>query len=428
VQPEARIVKKPPTFLPPILIVLAATVLPAFAQGEPEGDEEETSKGGFSVEVGTWIAQPSGLEMEPASINDPRDPFGTRPLAFSDSTKTELYYQLGYELGKEQGRFVAWIYDFNQDDLAMEQATPGVFQFGELLPNQLFAGVNLDGLADAFDAIGDISLNDFKFEYYRTAFDNGRVLGEWFVGWRRVKFDRSLAANYYALVPRLPPLLPPLSPPNPALDPGVDSAGVSSQFDGRGLTAGMQFRIPLVRDRLRLDTGFSFSALRGDMVADYASTTWYYVVPTILGDVLLQPPYAALGEQIPDPVNPANPPVPFASLVQQRSLQTGLSLQGRSTSASIVELDVELRYRAWRGLEVILGFRQTRYDDVAVDLRKKTGISPLGTSDIEVFFVNTSGQTFLLTSPELIFNVEDETEVDRSVTFEGFYLGVGYTF
>ena len=75
-----------------------------------------------------------------------------------------------------------------------------------------------------------------------------------------------------------------------------------------------------------------------------------------------------------------------------------------STTSLILETYLGVRWQVWSELELIGGFRNTRYTDVGVDLR------PVVTS--------LSGGV----------NLQDVREVDRSVTYEGFYGAVAYRF
>jgi hypothetical protein len=78
-------------------------------------------------------------------------------------------------------------------------------------------------------------------------------------------------------------------------------------------------------------------------------------------------------------------------------VDTGIRSDGVSSTGAVLDVHLGLRWRAWRDLDVIGGFRSTRYENVGVELR-----------------------------PQVLMEVV--TEADRSVTYEGFYGGVAYTF
>ena len=80
-----------------------------------------------------------------------------------------------------------------------------------------------------------------------------------------------------------------------------------------------------------------------------------------------------------------------------------------------------MSWKALRWLDVFLGFRQSRYSDVGMDLRPKaTTASPSAvtvTIDDDIISVSPGGQAI---------NLQDLTEIDRSVEYEGFYGGVEF--
>jgi hypothetical protein len=369
------------------LVVFASAFLPALAQDED--DAEEAGLGDLYAEIEAWVAQPAGLDYFPATETDPQDPFNTQLLTFPTGTSTELRYRAGFELSGNRGGFIlTWF--AHEDRGEMTRATPGDYVFGETLVHPFLAGYHNDGLADGFDATASTDLSDLRIDYYRTAFKTASVEAKWFVGWRRVSHRRTVEASYFGLIDDLPPLTS-----RPDLAPGVDTAYMDSNFDGRGVGAGMDFLMPLWQDKISFEGGFNLAVLRSKTDAVYRSTTYAYTIFIDPDTLILEPPYDFDGT-----VND----VPAIDLIAQEAYEIGLVANNVSSTGNVLEGYVGLRWKAWRGLDVYGGFRSTRYDDVGVDLRPKGNSLYAGV------------------------NVQDITEVDRSATYEGFYAGLAYRF
>jgi hypothetical protein len=86
------------------------------------------------------------------------------------------------------------------------------------------------------------------------------------------------------------------------------------------------------------------------------------------------------------------------------AFEIALAADNLSATSTILEANIGLRGKIWRGLDVFFGLRSANYDNVGVDYRPK----------VLVLDINSNFQT-----------VE---ETDRSVTYEGFYLGLSYQF
>jgi len=397
-----------------VLLLLAMSVLPSPVRAQESEDEEQESGFGHLVaEVSFWIAQPTGLGYSPATESDPTNVFGTAVLTPDIGSQGDQYSRVGYVMPGEMGTFLMSYFRSEQDETTLTGYNPGNFVYGETLAHPLFAGFSYDGLADYFDSTYDTRMTDFRLDFVRKAFERPKMSAEWFLGVRRVKHKRSQSVEYNALIPALPAFLPPLGGPFPALDPSPDTAVMASNFTGRGLEAGMNFKVPLIQKRLTLEGGFSLGLLRGDLDAEYRSQTRYYVLSIQGVDTLLFPPFPELSQ------TRENPPgsgiqTPLAADTQQRTLQVGLSPTNLSTSSQVLETSVGLRWHAWKELTFSLGFRSTRYSDVGLDLRPEVNAVPSA-----VRIVN--GQL-------LGVNLQNFSEIKRSVTYEGVYLGVGYKY
>ena len=395
-----------------VLLVLAAGTQPVVAQ-EADEEEEPTGLGEIFVEAGTWIAQPVGLEFFPVTEANPVNILDTRVLGFPYGTEREPRARIGYKFHRNFGSVVATVYN-NDTTVSMTGESPGLFPFGESLVHPLFAGYRNDGRADAFTANARAQLQDVRVHFYRTAFESPRVRAEWFVGLRRVKQKREMSAAYFGLDPDLPALVPPLTSPRPDLDPAPDLATVTSAYSGRGAEAGMDFHLPLWRDRIEVETGFSIAVLRGEVDSTYVSQTNYYVlaVPNT-PEVILAPPYAELEDTRLDPISML--PIPLVDDIDQRSLELGFTSNNLSTSSQVVETYLGLRYRAWRTLEVFFGFRNARFTDVGIELKPITVVSPTGVA------LDANGNLVGL-------NLDAVEQVKRSVSYEGFYTGLAYRY
>jgi hypothetical protein len=367
------------------LVLSCSTLVPAAAQDE----DEESGFGDLYAQIETWVAQPAGLNYYPATQNDPDDPYNTRLLTFPTGTSTEFRYRAGFELsGNRGGVILTWF--AHQDMREMTRATPGNYIFGETQVHPYLAGYYNDGLADGFDAAAKTTLRDLRIDYYRTAFKTDRVEAKWFVGWRRVSYRRVLDTQYHALIDDLPPLSN-----RPDLEPGVDTAHVESNFSGRGVGAGMDFLMPVWKDKISLEGGFDLAVLRSKTDATYRSTVWAYTIYIDPDTFIMEPPYDFEG-MVGD--------VPAIDLITQEAFATGLVAENLSSTGSVLGGYVGVRWQAWRGLEVFGGFRSTRYDDVGVELRPKSSSLYAG------------------------FNVQDVNRESRSATYEGFYAGLAYRF
>lgn len=372
------------------MFVLAGN--PVRAQEEEKEEYPLHNWGKVYVEIEAWEAQPAGLEFDPATAGDPSNPFATSLRSYSYDTATAARYRAGFAFPKNYGALVGTWYAQGQD-MAIGENSPGDFVFGILLTNPLYAGFANDGLADGYNSTAEVVLRDLRIDYYRKAFSNDRFSANWFIGWRRVQFKRDMSAQYHALGAPLPPLIPPyVSSPRNDLIPLSDLASIGSHWEGRGISAGMDFLMPFVQNKLSVEAGFDLAALRGKTDTSYQSATAYYALMDGNSEQILSSPYDAFN----DPE--------LIGGIEQRMSTVALQAQSRSTTSGILEGYVGLRWHAWKGLSAAIGFRGTYYDNVGVDLRPKTVVTEAG------------------------LNLQDVTETDRSVTYEGFYLALAYAF
>lgn len=370
-------------------------------------------------DLGTWVAQPAGLEYAPATRHDPNNPLATELLEIGFGTETEGRYRVGFHLPAERGTVTGTYYAHSTAGTLGARA-PGQYVFGETLAHPFFAGVNNDQRADAFNAASSASLHDTRLDYSRTAFRTPAIEGRWSIGWRRVGHGRNLVATYPVLVSPLPPLLPPtggacgnpfVQPPVACpLDPLADRAELSSSFEGRGPTGGFDVDFQLWRDRLVLESGLSLTVMRGKTSTSYASTNYLYVCdnPPLEAALLCQngdivgPPYDILSQA----VQVGNNVVPVSSFVVQLPLKIGLSTAQQSATSQVLDVYLGFRWRARHWLDVTGGFRSSRYSDVGRDIRP----------ELTTFSPAAAGSS--------VIGVEDVGEQPRSATYEGFYAGL----
>jgi len=381
------------------LVIALLTVGGAAAQesaGETEASETGSESSGKTIllEAWAWVAQAYGIDYTPATQVDSLVSSQSNLLRFPTGTEARGRYRVAYTFPGRIGEFAITYYS-HEEKPALAAGRPGEFLLGETLVHPLHAGVFDDGLADWVESDTVTRLRDFRIDYYRPAFRNEQASAKWFVGWRRVFHSREIGATYYALAPDLPPVLPPISTLRPDLDPVPDTAFQKSQFEGRGPEAGMDFLVPLWEDRIELEAGFALAVLRGVFETYYTSQTSAYALDLGGGDfVALAPPY--------DEFNDSS----LINDIRQLALPIGLASGRVSGDATAVDAYIGVRWRAWKSLEVLAGFRASRYDDVALELRPKQ----------VTYSING------------VLNVEDVERSLDSAGYEGFYGGLAYRF
>lgn len=364
---------------------------------QAEGVDEQ---GRLLLEIGTWVAQPVGLGYVSSTHYAPSGGFPTaRSLA--SSTDAGNLARVAYRLPDRHGS-VSLDYFGHTDEILDSARNPGSFVYGETLVHPLFAGFRNDGLADGYDYEASTRTRDWSLRYNRTAFSSSSFSGTWHIGWRRLTHDRSQAAAYYTLINDLPPL--PM--PRPDLQPLPDLALLTSKFNGRGLETGFDVEIALIPKKLSFNAGLSAAVLRGKTDASYFSLTSLYIAD-LDGDLfVLGAPYdELLAEYTPEG---ATDPVLLYTLVSQVDVPLALRAQSVATSSHVIDTEISLRYRPRPWMEVFGGFRNAYYGGVGLDLRPES--TAVTTDEFG----------------RLVYNLQDVQEVERSTTYEGFFLGLSF--
>ena len=401
--------------------VMAALLLglpaPAMAEGETEPDEEFDKLGKLYAEVEAWAVQPAGADFKPATVHDPINVFNTRVVGIDPSTENRFRVRAGYRLKDNIGEFLVTYASMSHLD-TLDMLTPGHFIYGILLPSQQYAGVFNNGLADAFTSEAELQTRDFRVDFYRDVFKGHRISSKWFVGYRRVIHKRRMDATYFALAPDIPNVLNPISSVGSdalfvRLQPRADIAQLNSTFNGRGLETGMTFKMNLGSSKkVWAEADYSLAVLRGKSSSEYASVTHRYILTDSGGNFVyeLAPPYDEF-EEFETPGDPSSPTV--AERIRQQNLRAGLVSENDPSVSFVLEMSVSVRWRVWKNLDVFAGVRQSYYDSVGVDLRPRT-VAPAGSAVSD--------------GVALVVNSNDATRDLKSVTYEGLFFGVAYTY
>jgi len=390
------------------VMVSGAALVRAQDSAEATADTEEASeRWHFYLELSAWIAQPTGLEYSVATLLDPSNSLSTQYVNPEESTAAEPYFRMGFELPGNGGDFVLTYFAHEQNN-SLSYLTPGAFVYGEINTSGYLSGVFNNGLADGLQADTRTKLQDIRLDYYRTAFDTKSARGKWFVGYRRVSHLRNLNTSYYALAPNLPPVMPPVSNPIPGLVPRPDTAGMKSEWEGRGLQAGLDVKLPLPGNKVWFETGLAVSVLRGKITTRYVSTTNFYARTNGDSiDQILQPPYDEF-----------NDPVAIAEM-EQLAADVGIQNESEGRDAFALEAWLELRWRFWKYTEFLLGFRNIEYSDVGKDLRTER-VTPNREGTVDG--TKADGTRYVRLLPQTV------ESTDHSANYEGFYIGLGFRY
>jgi hypothetical protein len=340
-------------------------------------------------------------------VLDPTNSLSTRYLNLEESTELEPYFRIGYELPGNGGEFILTYFSHEQDT-ALAQLTPGSFVYGAINTSGYLAGVFNNGLADGFRATTRTKLQDIRLDYYRRAFDTRRAKGKWFIGYRRVSHLRNVNTAYYALAPNLPPLIPPVSDPIASLVPRPDTSSLKSEWEGRGLQAGLDVKLPIKGDRFWFETGIAVAVLRGKITTRYGSTTNFYALTSGEQiDEILQPPYDEFND--PDAI----------AATEQLAADVGIQNEGEGRNALALETWFDLRWRFWKFMQFVVGFRNIEYTDIGKDLRTERVIpNQEGTVD----GTKADGTRFVRLLPQTL------QSTDHSANYEGFYVGLAFRY
>jgi hypothetical protein len=400
------------------ILFLAIAAPTSIVLGQEEAPVEETGSrmGNIYFDIGTWVPQPVGLHYTPATLYDTSTGFGVQSnLELPHSTSDKTLYGLEYRMPSGYGRFVASLYK-HEDVSSMSAYRAAEFIYGESLAHNAFPGVYNNQLADAFVSTASTRLRQWGLDYYRPAFRTPRLAADWFVGWRRVEHERALAAEYFALVPDLPPILPPAcNLPCPDLSPWSDTATVTSDFDGRGITAGIDLEFPLWKNELVFEGKASLTVMRGKLSAGYQGNNSYYILNDGSGiegyesnQILCLTPESCQDDyEIFDMVFVSDNQVVYvADRIAQREAKFAVGSNNSSHTSQLVDLYLGFRWRTpLQRLEVFAGFRQAHYNDIAVELRPVVNVVSVD-----------DGQVML--------GMESLNPTEGSVTYEGFLGGV----
>lgn len=360
-------------------------------QPTPPVERPETR---FLLEIGYLGATTVGGDHRIGTEYSPQT--GTfRTLYLPEDMASGTMYRAGFKLPEDWGEIVGRYWS-SRVQTGTVVSRPGDFAFGitETIP---FAhGVADDGFADAIDASASFKTRDGDLSWRFRLVDAPRFQLHMATGLRKLIHSEDSSISYFALDPGLPSLIEPGGGDlTDLLGPIPDRARTLSEFEGNGLQVGIDALVPLFGDRLQFEAAASIAVLRGTTRSSYATNTSLYVFETGV-------------EQI---------PITFEELVELLELgaygfvsQTTLTLAienpGRSTTASALDLSVGLRSRVWRGIEVALGAKLTRYEDIVYDLRPEApSISPVG-----------------------VFTFGEVEETWRSIGYEAFYASAAYRF
>jgi hypothetical protein len=372
---------------------------------------EESHPPRLQVDVEGWVAQPAGTEYNVGTQSSPTDPFGTQLLQHTHGTETEFRIRVGWELPANLGN-LGVVYYTHDTSAELDRFDPGNFVFGETLTHPLFAGFNNDGRSDGLESESTTTLRDWHIDYSHLAFRTERVTGHWSVNWRRVRHSRNVDAIYHSVVHDLPPLIPPLTAPRPDLQPLPDTASINSDWEGRGPGVGLDLDFDLWKGKVLFEGGVGLAALRGETSTSYfAQNHLYVLLPLPISDppfdtpIVLGPPYDEFEGFF---VNDQNQLAPLVDLIRQESAGFGLTASNSSSTSQVLETYLGFRWKFLKRYELYGGFRSTRYDDVGLELRPKL-------------------TTYTLTEEgTLVMNLQDVEEIERSVTYEGFFLGMTF--
>ena len=95
----------------------------------------------------------------------------------------------------------------------------------------------------------------------------------------------------------------------------------------------------------------------------------------------------------------------FTDTVTQDTAGFGLQTESQSTNSQVLELSLGFRWAALDYMDLYAGFRSTQYGNVVSEIRPK-GVVSVGSAT----------------------NLVDASETLRSVSYQGFYLGLGFRF
>ena len=380
---------------------------PAEPPEEPPQEEAVARPMKMFVELDMWYMQPVGTEYFVATEHNPGSSLETRVWDVAHGADWRPRYRLGYALDNGAGEFLGSY--FSQDEqVDLTRSSPGNFVFGEIQAFQHYAGVFDDGLADAFEARTRTKIREWRIDFARSFLQGPRVRAKWLVGWREVNHLRQMEVDYFALNPSpdlFPPPLPPPSDAGPSLLPLPDETVNASTYGGRGPEVGVEFVLPFGKgEKFAVEAGATYAVLRGDLLQSYASFTGYYYTVNPLDpdyvSVILVPPYDEFIDPDDIRVKQCDPSTGVGCVT------VGVQVATAQVSGSVLDAHLGFRWKVWKELEVLGGFRSSSYDNVGAF------VIPAGPAP---------GATGTL-------NFETLEQKNLRVLYEGFYAGVAYRY
>ena len=79
----------------------------------------------------------------------------------------------------------------------------------------------------------------------------------------------------------------------------------------------------------------------------------------------------------------------------------------------VMEMALSVRWRIWKNMDIYGGLRQSYYENIGVDLRPRT-VAPAGNQVSD--------------GVDLVVNQNDATRDLKSMTYEGLFFGIAYTY
>ena len=349
------------------------------------------------VEMTPWFAQPAGLELDLVSETDPLAiaAYRARTLPTPWGTDDATRWRFGVVLPKDTGEVVL-SYWSTTNRFQRSESRPGTFMYGTDLAYPAYAGIFDDSLADTYDVLADLATRDLRIEFRRTLVSGPKIEAKWSIGARWVDANLAKSASYDALGAPIPAFYNPPDTVEPGqVFPMTDVASSTSRFSGRGLSTGIEVRMP-VGKWLTIEGAFDASLLRGDKEAQYSSVTSAYFYNDA-GNLIYLDEEALMDPAVTGDVS-----------VLQGILQLGFPVYagdpGSSSSAAAFEAYVGFRARVWKTFELLGGYRAVRYEGILNEIRP-AALSVVGNAAF----------------PGL-------ERVESSLAYEGFYFGAAYTY
>ena len=388
-------------------IALAALLLatPLLAQDSPDSGAPEGEATSLKVERSyklwlewtPWYVQPTGLELDLVTEIDPisSDLFRGRTLPTPWGTEDATRWRFGVTLPKDLGA-VTLSYWSTSNHTEGADSRPGTFLWGTNLAYGAYAGIFDDSLADTYAYQADLGTRDLRIAYQRALASGPRFTANGSIGIRWVDASLVYGAAYAALGAPIPAFYDPPPPIDiAAVFPIPDRATSESRFSGRGLSTALEVVVPLGKV-ITLEGSFDATLMRGDRKASYTSHTSAYLINLPEGTFYL-------GKD-----DLLNPDITGNVSLLQSMFQATLPVFADDTgsTASTFSLEAHLGFRAkiWRTFEALGGVRMVHYDGILSEIRPLP-VTSVGTAAVP--------------------GVERR---ERTLSYEGLYVGLAYTY